>query len=116
MTGPDVVADLDAEVTHDAASLSDEAAIADANDRIAEAGLPRHHACGEGVTPSESAETAFNTPMALLGWSAGCAMIWSSLFTVGNFLYGRMGYTYALLAVFVVSSGVLIWIVNKLWK
>ena len=32
-----------------------------------------------------------NIPLALLGWVAGCATIWSALFTVGNFLYGRTG-------------------------
>jgi len=39
---------------------------------------------------AEEARTGLNVPKALLGWSAGCAMIWSSLFTIGNFLYGRM--------------------------
>ena len=33
-----------------------------------------------------------NIPLALLGWVAGCTMIWSALFTVGNFLYGRIGH------------------------
>ena len=32
-----------------------------------------------------------NIPLALVGWVSGCTMIWSSLFTVGNFLYGRTG-------------------------
>jgi hypothetical protein len=42
-------------------------------------------------------------------------MIWSALFTVGNFLYGRMGYTAALGAVFVVSGAIVIRTVKKLW-
>jgi hypothetical protein len=43
-------------------------------------------------------------------------MIWSGLFAVGNFLYGRMGYTAALTASFAVSAGLLIQVVRKLWK
>ncbi|HEX8115658.1 MAG TPA: hypothetical protein VF521_00175, partial [Pyrinomonadaceae bacterium] len=61
-------------------------------------------------------ERADNIPMALVGWVAGCTMIWSSLFTVGNFLYGRYGYALGLLAVFVVSLLVLLWVINYLWS
>ncbi len=68
-----------------------------------------------GVLPKETEGTSENIPMALLGWVAGCASIWSSLFTVGNFLYGRNGYGFALLAVFVVSTAVLLHVVNRLW-
>ena len=56
-----------------------------------------------------------NIPMALLGWVAGCTAIWSSLFAVGNYLYGRWGYAIALSAVFAVSGLVLIRIVTRLW-
>jgi solute:Na+ symporter, SSS family len=59
---------------------------------------------------------ADNIPLALLGWVAGCTMIWSSLFTVGNFIYGRTGYGLALLAVFVASALVLLGVVNRLWS
>jgi len=51
----------------------------------------------------------------LLGWSAGCAAIWSSLFTVGNFLYGRLAQAGLLLAVFVVSGLLLLWVIQRLW-
>ena len=54
--------------------------------------------------------------MALLGWFAGCTMIWSALFTVGNFLYGRTNYALALLVVFVVSAMIVIEVVRRLWK
>ena len=54
-------------------------------------------------------------PMALLGWSAGCIMIWSALFTVGNFLYGRTLYGVELLAVFAVTALLLIRAVRRLW-
>jgi len=60
--------------------------------------------------------TGENIPLALLGWVAGCTTIWASLFAVGNYLYGRMGYAYALTAVFVVSGLVLIRVINRLWK
>ncbi len=57
-----------------------------------------------------------NIPLALVGWVTGCAVIWSALFTVGNFLYGRLNYAFILLAVFAVSSIVLIRTINKLWS
>ena len=57
-----------------------------------------------------------NVPMALLGWVAGCTAIWSSLFAVGNYLYGRTGYAIALTAIFVVSGVIVIRIVKTLWQ
>jgi hypothetical protein len=71
-----------------------------------------------GVSGAEAALHARsdNFPMALLGWFAGCTMIWSALFTVGNFLYGRTNYALALLAVFVVSAVIVIEVVRRLWK
>ena len=56
------------------------------------------------LSAAEEATTHFNVPMALLGWSAGCAMIWSSLFATGAFLYGRTLQALALSTVFVVSA------------
>jgi hypothetical protein len=56
-----------------------------------------------------------NIPMALLGWVAGCAAIWSSLFAVGNFLYGRTGMALLLTGIFAVSALVVIRIVSRLW-
>ncbi len=69
----------------------------------------------EAGISEEAVERADNIPMALLGWVAGCTMIWSSLFTVGNFLYGRTSYALVLLLVFVVSGMVLLRIVGRLW-
>jgi SSS family solute:Na+ symporter len=69
----------------------------------------------EAGLSEESVERADNIPLALLGWVAGCTMIWSSLFSVGNFLYGRTPYALALLAVFAVSGFVLLRVVNRLW-
>lgn len=56
------------------------------------------------LTPAEEAATHVNMPMALLGWSAGCAMIWSSLFATGAFLYGRTTQAIVLTVVFAVSA------------
>ena len=46
----------------------------------------------------------------------GCMMIWSALFTVGNFLYGREGAALLLLATFAVSATALIYVVRRLWS
>jgi hypothetical protein len=51
-----------------------------------------------------------------VGWVSGCATIWSSLFAVGNFLYGRTAYTLVCLAVFAVAGSVLMRVVNRLWR
>jgi len=54
-------------------------------------------------------------PRALLGWVAGCAVIWSALFSVGNFLYGRTLQAWILFAVFVVGAATLTWVMRRLW-
>ena len=71
-----------------------------------------------GITPeqTEADNRALNFPMSLLGWFTGCITIWSALFTVGNLLYGRMDLFWAMLAVFAVSGGILIRVVNRLWR
>jgi SSS family solute:Na+ symporter len=57
-----------------------------------------------------------SVPLAMVGWISGCIMIWSALFTVGNFLYGRYEYAFALLAAFVITGLILIRVVQRLWK
>jgi len=57
-----------------------------------------------------------SVPLAMLGWISGCVMIWSALFTVGNFLYGRYGYALGLLAAFVITGMILIRVIQRLWK
>jgi Na+/proline symporter len=71
-----------------------------------------------GISAAEAAAFAQqdNIPLAMLGWVAGVSVIWSSLFTVGNLLYGRTGYGLGLGAVFVVGSWVLIGVIRRLWK
>jgi Na+/proline symporter len=56
-----------------------------------------------------------NIPMALLGWVAGCTAIWSSLFAVGNFLYGRIGMALLLTGIFALSGLIVVRIVSRLW-
>ena len=69
-----------------------------------------------GLSKDELAQRGESMPTALLGWVAGSIVIWSSLFTVGNFLYGRTQVALFLLAVFVSSALVLIKVVNQLWS
>jgi solute:Na+ symporter, SSS family len=57
-----------------------------------------------------------NIPLAMLGWVAGTALVWSGLFCVGNYLYGRMGYALGLFAVLLVSGSVVIWVTQRVWK
>ncbi len=69
-----------------------------------------------GVSKEEAAAHRDNLPLSLIGWVSGCAMIWSSLFVVGNLLYGRMAYAGILLVVFIVTGGILLRVVNTLWS
>jgi Na+/proline symporter len=69
-----------------------------------------------GISALEAQATRENIPLALLGWFTGCTMIWSALFTVGNFLYGRLGYAFGLLGVFIASGFVLLRVVNRVWS
>ena len=68
-----------------------------------------------GLRADDARGSHENIPLALLGWFAGCTVIWSALFTVGNFLYGRYGYTLALFSVFLVSGLALLHVIRTLW-
>ena len=68
-----------------------------------------------GVTEAEAALHGDHLGKATLGWISGCLAIWSSLFVIGNLLYGRLQLALALAAVFVVSAGVLLYVINTLW-
>jgi hypothetical protein len=68
-----------------------------------------------GITGDEGRTPGENFPLALLGWVSGSVVVWSALFTVGNFLYGRTDYALALLGVFVVSGAALLYVINRLW-
>jgi len=68
-----------------------------------------------GVSEAEAALHSDNLGKAALGWVAGCLTIWSSLFATGEFLYGRMYPALVLIAVFVVSGSLLLYVMNTLW-
>jgi hypothetical protein len=68
-----------------------------------------------GISEAEAARHSDHLGKAALGWIAGCLTIWSSLFATGEFLYGRTPTALVLTAVFVVSGGVLTYVVNTLW-
>jgi Na+/proline symporter len=69
-----------------------------------------------GASAEQAADDAAHVPLALAGWFLGCTLIWSSLFTVGNFLYGRMGYAAFLLAISLVSGGALVRVIQRIWR
>jgi Na+/proline symporter len=57
---------------------------------------------------------------AFVGWIAGCALIWGSLFAIGNFLYAagdpkRLTMAWILTAVTLVSGYVLLKVTQQLW-
>jgi hypothetical protein len=68
-----------------------------------------------GISESEAAARSDHMGIAALGWIAGCAVIWSSLFAIGNFLYGRMALAAILTTVFVMSGLTLLYVVRHLW-
>jgi hypothetical protein len=68
-----------------------------------------------GVSEAEAALHGDHMGMATLGWVSGCAVIWSSLFAIGNFLYGRTSAAFVLSDVFVVSGIALLYVINHLW-
>jgi solute:Na+ symporter, SSS family len=69
-----------------------------------------------GLTADTARTVGDNIPLALLGWFTGCTTIWSALFAVGNFLYGRTAYAIACTVVFAVAGSVLVQVVNRLWQ
>jgi len=55
---------------------------------------------------------ADNLPRALLSWSLGCLSIYTALFAIGSFLYGRTGRGFLLCSVAVVAGVIL----SRLWS
>jgi Na+/proline symporter len=68
-----------------------------------------------GVTDAPPS-AATSLPIAMLGWVAGCAAIWSSLFATGSALYGRWPQFALLAVVFAVSVTALVWVMRRLWR
>jgi Na+/proline symporter len=69
-----------------------------------------------GISKEDARSSHENIPLGLVGWFSGSIVIWSSLFSIGNFLYGRLTIAFILLAVFILSGIVLIKVINRLWS
>ncbi|HEV2394510.1 MAG TPA: sodium:solute symporter family protein [Verrucomicrobiae bacterium] len=69
-----------------------------------------------GITEQEAKARHENIPLALLGWAAGCSVIWSGLFAVGSILYGRTALALLLSGIFVVGGLALLYVINQLWS
>lgn len=69
-----------------------------------------------GLPPDATGHPGDSIPLALAGWSLGCAAVWSALFALGSLLYGRWTAAAVLAAVCGVSAGLLVRIVSILWK
>jgi len=72
-----------------------------------------------GISDAEVAQEN-RVGAAFVGWIAGCLVIWSSLFAIGNFLYSsgdpaRLTSAWLLTGVFVVSGVVLLRVTKQLW-
>ena len=63
-----------------------------------------------GLSPSPD-----SLPQALLGWTAGCAFIYSALFGVGSALYGYTAQALVWAGVFAASGAALVRIVPAIW-
>jgi len=55
-------------------------------------------------------------PQAMLGWTAGCAFVYSALFGAGNALYGRSGTAAVCFAMAVVSGVVLYRVIAAMFR
>jgi len=72
-----------------------------------------------GISDAEIAQEN-RVGSAFVGWIAGCALIWGSLFAIGNFLYAsgdpqRLTMAWILTAVTVVSGYVLLKVTQQMW-
>jgi SSS family solute:Na+ symporter len=67
-----------------------------------------------GPLPDDGRAASDNLPMSMLGWFAGCTLIWSALFAIGNYLYGRTTPALLLTVVFAVSTFVLVLVFRQL--
>jgi SSS family solute:Na+ symporter len=68
-----------------------------------------------GVSENEAARHRDHMGGATVGWIAGCVAIWSSLFAIGYFLYGRTSQAWLFTVVFAVSAAVLLRVISRLW-
>ena len=68
-----------------------------------------------GVSDADAAAHADSMGLAALGWVSGVALIWSSLFAIGNYLYQRTGTAILLTVIFMASAATLLYVINNLW-
>lgn len=73
-----------------------------------------------GVSEAEVAQEN-RIGAAFVGWFSGCAVIWSSLFAIGNFIYAvgdpsRLKMAWILTGVFAVSGSILLKVTRQLWS
>ncbi|MDD3117540.1 MAG: Na+:solute symporter [Victivallales bacterium] len=54
--------------------------------------------------------------LSLLGWILGVSMVWSALFSVGSFMFGDTTSGVVLTGVFVISTGILVPLLRRLWR
>lgn len=64
--------------------------------------------------PIEAEDARWDVPHGLLSVVLGCLGIYSALFSIGNFVYGNMGYGTAMAAIFVICIFLLMRLWNKL--
>jgi Na+/proline symporter len=72
--------------------------------------------CEAGLDDAGEPAPGGNLPLALAGWTLGCAAIWAAIFAVGNFCYGRMGLAWGLTAITAVTCAGLVWVVRRVWR
>ncbi len=65
--------------------------------------------------PEADAAVGDPLPLALVGWALGCAMVWSSLFAIGQALYGQWGLAAGLTATAVITGSALALVMRRLW-
>ena len=68
-----------------------------------------------GVSDADAAAHSDSMGLAALGWVSGVALIWSSLFAIGNYLYQRTGTAILLTVIFMASAATLLYVINNLW-
>lgn len=72
--------------------------------------------CEAGLEAAGEPGPGDNLPLALAGWTLGCAAIWAAIFAVGNFCYGRMGLAWGLTATTAVTCAGLVRVVRRVWR
>jgi hypothetical protein len=78
-------------------------------------GILRREQAVWAASPSHPVETSDPLPLALVGWAVGCTLVWSSLFAIGQALYGQWTLAAMLAATAVASGTALALVSRRLW-